>query len=83
MALIEEHRRRESAKYKQQISDLEWSQNLKRKSLIPAIRGKLQRVLARLELRENDIRKREHAFSYDEPVLVGCCGRRRHRRRRL
>ena len=71
MALIEEHRRRESAKYKQQIFDLEWSQNLKRKSLIPAIKGKLQRVLARLELRENDIRKREHAFSYGEPVLVG------------
>lgn len=70
-ALIEEHRRRETQKYKERISDLQFSQNLKRRNLIPALQGKLQKVLARLELREGEIRKRENSFSYDEPLLVG------------
>jgi hypothetical protein len=70
-ALIEEHRKRETSKYKKRISDLEFSSNLKRRNLIPALEGKLHKVLARLDLRESEIRKRENSFSYDEPLPVG------------
>jgi hypothetical protein len=70
-ALTAEHRRRETERYKSRISDLQFSSNLKRRNLIPALEGKLQKVLARLELREAEIRKRESSFSYDEPLLVG------------
>lgn len=70
-ALLNEHRNRETKKYRERISDLQFSSNLKRRNLIPALEGKLQKVLARLELREAEIRKRENLLSYEEPLLVG------------
>lgn len=70
-ALIEEHRRRETNKYKTQISELKYSSNLKRRNLVFAVQGKLDKVLARLDLRDADIGKREESFSFDEPMLVG------------
>lgn len=70
-ALIEEHRRRETKRYKERIADLEFSQNLKRKSIIPALRGKLAKVQARLDLRETEIKKRDGSLKFDEPLMVG------------
>ena len=70
-ALIEEHRRRETKRMKDQILDLKLSLNHKRKNFAYVIEKKLEKLLARLGLRADEISKREHSFSYDEPLLVG------------
>lgn len=68
-ALIEEHRNRETRSYNERIWKLELSQNSKQRNLIPAVKGKLQKILARLELREREICQRD--IEFDEPLLVG------------
>lgn len=70
-ALIEEHRKRETKKYRDLIRDHQLSSSPKRRNLAIATEGKLRKVLARLDLREQDIRTREESFSYDEPLTVG------------
>lgn len=70
-ALISEHRRRETNRFKERIADLEFSKNLKRKSIIPALRGKLAKVQARLDLREAEINRRDGLLEFDEAQMVG------------
>jgi superfamily II DNA or RNA helicase len=70
-ALIEEHREREARRMNDQIRDLKFSPDPKRKSFAYVIEKKLEKLVARLDLKLGEVKKRADAFSYDEPLLVG------------
>lgn len=70
-SLIEEHARREQERAETQIREHRFSGSAKRQQLVYAVQGKFEKLMARLNLKLDEIQRREESFSYDEPKLVG------------
>lgn len=70
-ALIEEHRTRRRQQAESRIRELRLAGGDGRMRIARLEQLKLEKFLARIELRLDDIRRREQAFTLAEPILVG------------
>jgi superfamily II DNA or RNA helicase len=70
-ALIEEHRTRRRQQAESRIRELRLAGGDGRMRIARLEQLKLEKFLARMELKLDDIRRREQAFTLAEPILVG------------
>jgi superfamily II DNA or RNA helicase len=70
-ALIEEHRTRRRRQAESRIRELRLAGGDGRMRIARLEQLKLEKFLARIELRLDDIRRREQSFTLAEPILVG------------
>lgn len=70
-ALIEEHRTRRRQQAESRIRDLRLAGGDGRMRIARLEQLKLEKFLARMELKLDDIRRREQAFTVAEPLLIG------------
>ncbi|WP_066660703.1 MULTISPECIES: SNF2-related protein [unclassified Sphingomonas] len=70
-ALITQHKEREKHRAQMQIRELRASGSAKKMNITYAIEGKLNAFLARMDLKLEQINRKENDLSFDEPVLVG------------
>ncbi len=70
-ALIKEHKLRETSRVEAQIRDLKLSGSAKRMQISYAVKGKLDKFLARMDLKLAEVTKRGAALNFLAPTLVG------------
>lgn len=70
-ALIQEHKERRKREAESQIRDHEYSGSAKRKQLSYAVKGKLDKFMARMDLKLAEIKKRDDGLNFEQPALVG------------
>lgn len=70
-ALILQHKDRETNRAKAQIRELRLSNNPKHMQLSYAVQGKLDKFLARMDLKLAEVKRREDGLNYEDPILVG------------
>lgn len=70
-ALITQHKEREKSRAETQIRELRASGSAKKMNITYAIQGKLNAFLARMDLKLEQINRKENDLSFDEPMLVG------------
>jgi len=70
-ALITQHKDREKSRAETQVRELRASGSAKKMNITYAIEGKLKAFLARMDLKLDQINRKENDLSFDEPMLVG------------
>lgn len=70
-ALILEHKVRRQREAETQIRDLRLSGNAKRMQVSYAVQGKLDKFIARMDLKLAEIKKRDEGLNFEQPTLVG------------
>ncbi|PNQ02717.1 helicase-related protein [Sphingobium sp. SA916] len=70
-ALITQHKEREKSRAETQIRELRASGSAKKMNITYAIQGKLNAFLARMDIKLEQINRKENDLSFDEPMLVG------------
>ena len=70
-ALIVEHMERRKRDADSRIRDLRLKGSLRHMNMIPAEKGKLEKFIARMDIKLDEINKREDKLTFEEPKLVG------------